>query len=184
MSKPTGYIPQHCHHKPTGQGYVRLNGKALYTGIWGSPESQREYDRLVQEWISGGRAAPPTARANEHLNEGLLTDYWVHANPWFRPVRPERTRGAAWWEHPSSFRRHERGCGPQGRPGSCFQGPGAPSHLRTVRHLGKLRPRSYFRSELAGTDPEVARPADAVGGVIERLEGDLRGGRRWEVSRT
>lgn len=84
MSKPNGYIPQHCQHKPTGQGYVRLNGKALYTGVWGSPESQREYDRLVQEWISRGRAAPPSARANEYLIEDLLADYWVHAKTWYR----------------------------------------------------------------------------------------------------
>jgi integrase len=84
MSKPTGYIPQHCHHKPTGQGYVRLNGKALYTGAWGTPESQREYDRLVQEWISRGRAAPPTRRTDKYLIEDLLADYWVHAKTWYR----------------------------------------------------------------------------------------------------
>ena len=95
MSKPTGYIPQHCHHKPTGQGYVRLNGKALYTGVWGSTESRREYDRLVQEWISRGRAAPPTARANEYLIEDLLADYWLHAKTWYRRLdgTPVRGRG-------------------------------------------------------------------------------------------
>jgi len=101
MSKPTGYIPQHCHHKPTGQGYVRLNGKALYTGAWGSSESQREYDRLVQEWISRGRAAPPTARANEYLIEDLLADYWVHANPWFHSRCPATARRS---EEPSTQR--------------------------------------------------------------------------------
>jgi hypothetical protein len=49
MSGPIDYIPEHCHHKLTGWEYVRLNDKALYTRIQGSPKFQLEYDGLVQE---------------------------------------------------------------------------------------------------------------------------------------
>lgn len=31
--------PGYCHHRPTGQAYVRFSGKTVYLGPYGSPES-------------------------------------------------------------------------------------------------------------------------------------------------
>jgi hypothetical protein len=61
MPRPKSLKPQHCHHKPTRQGYVRLGSgsKPLYTGPWGSQQAQDEYDRLIGEWIATGRKAVP-----------------------------------------------------------------------------------------------------------------------------
>ena len=43
--------PGYCHHKPTGQAYARFNGKTVYLGAYGSPESKQQYDRLKAEWL-------------------------------------------------------------------------------------------------------------------------------------
>jgi len=39
----------------TGRAYVRLNGRMLYLGRWGTPTSRAEYDRLIAEWLAHGR---------------------------------------------------------------------------------------------------------------------------------
>ena len=50
MAKEQGY----CLHKPTGQAYVRFDGKAYYHGIHGihgTEESKERYNRLKSEWL-------------------------------------------------------------------------------------------------------------------------------------
>lgn len=42
--------PSYCHHKAKGLAYVRLNGRMIYLGPYGSPESKRAYDKLKAEW--------------------------------------------------------------------------------------------------------------------------------------
>lgn len=49
--------PKHRKHV-TGQGTVRLNGKDYYTGKWGTPEAQAEYDRLISEYLAKRLAKP------------------------------------------------------------------------------------------------------------------------------
>lgn len=52
-------IPKHCHHKASGRGVVRLAGKDRYTGTWGTPEADAEYERLIAEWlVSRGKPQP------------------------------------------------------------------------------------------------------------------------------
>ncbi len=85
MTKPAGYIPQLCLHKPTGQGYVRLDGRAFYLGKWGSPDAEREYDRLIAEWVANGRRLPTDrGRPGEYTLDDLIADFWVHAEKWYR----------------------------------------------------------------------------------------------------
>jgi integrase len=54
-------LPAYCHHKARNLAFVRLNGKAIYLGRYGSAESRAEYDRLIQQWLDGGRAMPEQA---------------------------------------------------------------------------------------------------------------------------
>ena len=77
MTKPKGYIPKHCHHKGTGQGYVRFDGKPFYTGKWGTPASEVEYDRLIREFLRNGRVLPPQHDGDSYLIEDLVSDYWT-----------------------------------------------------------------------------------------------------------
>lgn len=48
-------IPAYRHHRPSGQAVVTLNGHDHYLGPHSSPASRQEYDRLVAEWLAGGR---------------------------------------------------------------------------------------------------------------------------------
>lgn len=45
--------PKYALHKPSGQARVRINGKEIYLGKYGSPESHAEYDRLLAKFFLG-----------------------------------------------------------------------------------------------------------------------------------
>ena len=47
--------PTYRLHKPSGRAVVRLNGRDVYLGAHGSPESRAEYDRVIGEWLAAGR---------------------------------------------------------------------------------------------------------------------------------
>lgn len=42
--------PSYCHHKPTGQAYVRIDGKIRYLGKFDSPGSRDQFDKLILQW--------------------------------------------------------------------------------------------------------------------------------------
>jgi integrase len=64
-------IPTYRKHKATGQARVTLNGKTHYLGKYGSADSKKAYDRLVQEWLCGGRWLP-SPRDALTVNEVIL----------------------------------------------------------------------------------------------------------------
>jgi integrase len=45
--------PKYALHKATGQARVRINGKSIYLGPYGSEESRRRYDELVADMLKG-----------------------------------------------------------------------------------------------------------------------------------
>jgi hypothetical protein len=46
-------VPTYRCYKPKNLGLVVLNGKQIYLGPYGTPESLAEYNRLVQEYLAG-----------------------------------------------------------------------------------------------------------------------------------
>ncbi|MEZ6235856.1 MAG: hypothetical protein R3B68_16875 [Phycisphaerales bacterium] len=50
-------IPSYRLHKAWGLAVVRLDGKDIYLGKHGSPESRAEYNRVIAEWLTSRRAA-------------------------------------------------------------------------------------------------------------------------------
>ncbi|MBL6705868.1 MAG: hypothetical protein ISQ06_07130 [Planctomycetaceae bacterium] len=42
--------PRYWHHRPSGQAYVRIDGKNHYLGPYDSPESRDRYDDLIRGW--------------------------------------------------------------------------------------------------------------------------------------
>jgi hypothetical protein len=44
--------PGYLLHKPTGQPRVRIDGKDVYLGVYGSPESRDRYDEIITEWFA------------------------------------------------------------------------------------------------------------------------------------
>lgn len=45
--------PSYLLHRPTGQARVRINGRDLYLGKFGSRESKAEYQRVIGDWLAG-----------------------------------------------------------------------------------------------------------------------------------
>jgi len=42
--------PGYWNHKPSGQAYVRIDGKDHYLGPYDSPESRDRYDEIIRDW--------------------------------------------------------------------------------------------------------------------------------------
>jgi integrase len=93
--------PSYRLHKPTSQAVVTLDGRDLYLGRYGSPQSRAEYDRLVAEWLTNGRRLHVTTAGGGSdltINEMLLA-YLGHADSYYtkygRPTKePEDIRYA------------------------------------------------------------------------------------------
>lgn len=48
-------VPSYRLHSASGNAVVTLGGRDHYLGRHGSPESRAKYDRLIAEWLAGGR---------------------------------------------------------------------------------------------------------------------------------
>jgi integrase len=80
---------------------VTLDGRDLYLGRYGSPQSRAEYDRLVAEWLTNGRrlhVSTTGGGSDLTINEMLLA-YLGHADSYYtkngRPTKePEDIRYA------------------------------------------------------------------------------------------
>lgn len=75
--------PKYQKHRHSGQAVVTLNGKDHYLGPYGTKTSRDEYDRLIGEWLAGGRSLL-TAAAPELTVVELCLRYWKHANVYHR----------------------------------------------------------------------------------------------------
>jgi hypothetical protein len=84
-SKPAR-VPKYRLHKAWGLAVVRLNGKDIYLGKHGSPESKTEYRRVIAEWLAAGEAshpsAPPGKSSTRSVNE-LMLSYLTFAKTYY-----------------------------------------------------------------------------------------------------
>jgi hypothetical protein len=48
------YRPRYRRHC-SGQARVTIDGKDIYLGRYGTPESHDAYDRVIREWLEQGR---------------------------------------------------------------------------------------------------------------------------------
>jgi hypothetical protein len=58
VSAKKSRVPSLRHHKASGQGYVVLNGKAIYLGLHGQPETEQKYHQVISEWLTAGQQLP------------------------------------------------------------------------------------------------------------------------------
>lgn len=85
MTTRRSRTPGHCRHKAKGLGYVRLSGRTFYTGKWGTEEAQREYERLLAEWLRNGRLLPADSVGDSgYWVKDLIADFWVHSQAYYR----------------------------------------------------------------------------------------------------
>jgi integrase len=82
--------PKYRHYRPKNLAVVRIDGRDIYLGKYGSPESWEKYGRVVAELRARGitRSSPSTADKpgpDETLtvNE-LILAYWRHVETYYR----------------------------------------------------------------------------------------------------
>jgi integrase len=82
MPRLRNSVPKYRKHKASGQAVVKLNGQDIYLGPHGTKVSRREYDRLVSEWLAGGRQLVITAGDGLTIVEAIAR-YWRHAKAYY-----------------------------------------------------------------------------------------------------
>jgi integrase len=82
-------VPALSHHKASGQGVVRLNGRDVYCGRFDTPECQANYHRTISEWLANGRCLPgstdenPSAGPEDLTVNEMLLAYLQHADAYY-----------------------------------------------------------------------------------------------------
>jgi integrase len=81
MPRPKSDTPSYCLHKRSGRGYVTLDGRQCWLpGLHGSAESRAGYDRLLAEWLQGGRTLPAAQTSvTGHTVSVVALAFWRHA---------------------------------------------------------------------------------------------------------
>ncbi|MEO0588041.1 MAG: site-specific integrase [Planctomycetota bacterium] len=69
-------IPSMKLHAATGRSVVYLDGRSVYLGTHGKPETRRRYDRLLAEWLANDRQLPEPDR--ELTVDELADRYEAH----------------------------------------------------------------------------------------------------------
>ena len=81
MSREPGY----CLHRPTGQAYVRLNGRMFYLGPYDSDESRAKYAALKAEWLVNRKAAKFTSDGAGPTMAGIGLAFLDYAESYYPP---------------------------------------------------------------------------------------------------
>jgi integrase len=82
---PENGIPAYRLHKSKGLALVTLDGRDIYLGKHGTPESRAEYDRLIHLWLANDRRLPDAVvgkrrgdRSDVVVSE-VIAAYWEFA---------------------------------------------------------------------------------------------------------
>ena len=75
--------PGYCLHKPTGQAYVRFNGKPYYLGPYGTDESKELYNRLKAEWLVHRHAPRLVGSSSGPTVAQVCLSYLDHAQRYY-----------------------------------------------------------------------------------------------------
>ena len=88
-------VPKYLRHK-VKYARVILNGREIHLGLYGSPESKVNYERVISEWLQTGRKAPRPKRletVKRHRDElgddapltitELAVKYFDHAQAYY-----------------------------------------------------------------------------------------------------
>lgn len=62
MGRKRNAVPNRLHHRPSGQDRIVWNGRTIYLGKHGSPESDENYRRIVANILTLGEPTPEPSR--------------------------------------------------------------------------------------------------------------------------
>ena len=85
--------PSYLLHKPSGQARIRIDGRDIYLGKYGSPESRAAYDRLVNPDYSSMRVDRCRQRCGAVGGRRPRVQRAIGAH---RPLSPMRSAGLSW----------------------------------------------------------------------------------------
>jgi integrase len=74
--------PKYRKHRASGQAVVTIDGKDRYLGPHGSKASRDEYDRLIGQWLAGGRMLPK--ESTDCFVAEVLNAFRKHAADYYR----------------------------------------------------------------------------------------------------
>jgi len=72
------FVPKYRKHKASGQAVVTLAGRDYYLGPHNSQTSIAEYDRLIAEWLAGGRQIRQGSDGESFTVNELIVAFWAH----------------------------------------------------------------------------------------------------------
>lgn len=89
-------IPNYRLHSPSGLAVVRLNGRDIYLGKYGTHESRSHYDAVIADWLAGRRGvalvrANPSDRSDTTISE-LPLAFLKHADRYYTKTGSQRAR--------------------------------------------------------------------------------------------
>ena len=82
-------LPKLQHHKASGRGVVRLNGKDFYYGEYGTTACEKEYTRLIAEHLAG---STPSGNLTGYTIMELLADFLDYAKRYYTDEEGAITR--------------------------------------------------------------------------------------------
>jgi hypothetical protein len=80
-------------HKQSGQAIVTLSGRDHLLGAHATEESREKYNRLIAQWIAGGRRPLDLGKTTEvglTMSEGIVA-FWGHAQEYYRHLDGTQT---------------------------------------------------------------------------------------------
>lgn len=86
-------VPSYRHYRPKNLGVVRLHGRDIYLGEYGSPASWHKYHQLISAYLAG--VANPAAVTSEAATESvrrvkeLVLEYFRFAEEYYRKMGTE-----------------------------------------------------------------------------------------------
>lgn len=65
-------VPSYCHHKASGQAYLKVKGRTLYLGLYGSQDSRDAYADAVAAVLAGNEPQASVPSRNVSAPQGSL----------------------------------------------------------------------------------------------------------------
>ncbi|QDT69054.1 site-specific tyrosine recombinase XerC [Planctomycetes bacterium MalM25] len=63
-------VPSYCHHRASGQAYVKLRGTVTYLDVYGSDASRKAYAQVVAEVLAGRPITRPATTRGRAVEDG------------------------------------------------------------------------------------------------------------------
>jgi hypothetical protein len=99
MHRLSDKLPSYRLHKAKGSAVVTLNGRDHYLGPYNSPESRAGYDRIIAEWLAGGRRLATEATPADLTIVEVLNHFWPHAERHYRTLAGKRSNELNKFKH-------------------------------------------------------------------------------------